>query len=32
VPVAAVRLIALTGLRWDEACALRWSKIDFAGS
>jgi len=32
MPVAAVRLIAMTGLRRDEACALRWSEIDFAGS
>jgi hypothetical protein len=32
VPVAAVRLIALTGLRREEACALRWSEIDFFGS
>ncbi len=26
--VAALRLIALTGLRRDEACSLRWSEID----
>jgi integrase len=32
MPVAAVRLIAMTGLRRDEACALRWGEIDFAGS
>jgi hypothetical protein len=32
MPVAALRLIALTGLRREEACALRWSEIDFAGS
>lgn len=32
MPAAAVRLIAMTGLRRDEACALRWSEIDFAGS
>jgi integrase len=32
MPVAAVRLIAMTGLRREEACALRWSEIDFAGS
>jgi site-specific recombinase XerD len=32
MPVAAVRLIALTGLRREEACALRWDEIDFAGS
>jgi integrase-like protein/Arm domain-containing DNA-binding protein len=30
--VAAVLLIALTGLRREEACALRWSEIDFPGS
>jgi len=29
--VAAVRLIALTGLRREEACALRWGEIDDAG-
>jgi integrase len=29
--VAAVRLIALTGLRREEACALRWSEIDIVG-
>jgi site-specific recombinase XerD len=28
--VAAVRLIALTGLRREEACALRWGEIDAA--
>ena len=32
MPVAAIRLIALTGLRREEACALRWSEIDFAGA
>ena len=32
MPVAAVRLIALTGLRREEACTLRWGEIDFAGS
>jgi hypothetical protein len=32
MPVAAVRLIARTGLRREEACALRWSEIDFDGS
>ena len=32
LPVAAVRLIALTGLRREEACALRWSEIDLPGS
>jgi integrase len=32
MPAAAVRLIALTGLRREEACALRWSEIDFPGS
>ncbi len=31
-PVAAVRLIALTGLRREEACGLRWTEIDIAGS
>jgi len=30
--VAALRLIALTGLRREEACGLRWSEIDAAGS
>jgi integrase len=29
--VAALRLIALTGLRREEACGLRWSEIDLAG-
>jgi integrase len=29
--VAALRLIALTGLRREEACALKWSEIDAAG-
>jgi integrase len=28
VAVSAVRLIALTGLRRDEACGLRWSEVD----
>jgi hypothetical protein len=28
---AALRLIALTGLRREEACALRWGEIDPAG-
>ena len=32
VAVAALRLIALTGLRREEACALKWSEIDAAGS
>jgi hypothetical protein len=32
MPVAAVRLIALTGLRREEACALRWGEIDISGS
>jgi integrase len=30
--VAAVRLIAITGLRRQEACALRWAEIDFSAS
>jgi integrase len=30
--VAALRLIALTGLRREEACGLRWRESDFAGS
>jgi integrase len=29
--VAALRLIALTGLRRDEGCALRWSEVDEVG-
>jgi integrase len=29
---AAIKIIALTGLRADEACGLRWPEIDFAGS
>jgi integrase len=29
---AALRLIALTGMRREEACGLRWSEIDLAGS
>ena len=28
---AAIRLIALTGLRREEACGLRWGEIDAAG-
>ena len=32
MPVAALRLIALTGLRREEACALRWGEIDGSGS
>lgn len=31
-PAMAVRLIALTGLRREEACGLRWSEIDLVGS
>jgi site-specific recombinase XerD len=30
--VTALRLIALTGLRREEACALKWSEVDAAGS
>jgi hypothetical protein len=30
--VKAVRLIALTGLRREEACGLRWSEVDEMGS
>ncbi|WP_292532296.1 integrase family protein [Methylocystis sp.] len=30
MPVAALRLIALTGLRANEACGLRWREIDVA--
>ncbi|MCW2315101.1 integrase [Rhodoblastus acidophilus] len=30
--VAALRLIALTGLRREEACGLRWSEIDKASA
>lgn len=29
---AAARLIALSGLRRDEACSLRWAEIDWEGS
>jgi hypothetical protein len=32
LPVAALRLIALTGLRRAEAYGLRWNEIDFEGS
>jgi integrase len=28
---AALRLIALTGLRREEACALEWSEVDYTG-
>ena len=31
-PVAALRLIALTGLRREEVCGLRWREIDLPGS
>ena len=31
-PVAALRLIALTGLRREEMCGLRWPEIDLPGS
>ena len=31
-PVAALRLIALTGLRREEVCGLRWAEIDLPGS
>jgi len=31
MPTAALRLIALTGLRREEACGLRWSEIDMPG-
>jgi integrase len=31
-PVAAVRIIALTGLRREEVCGLRWAEIDALGS
>jgi integrase len=30
--VSALRLIALTGMRREEACALRWKEIDAEGS
>jgi integrase len=30
--VAALRLVALTGLRREEACGLRWREIDWDGS
>jgi integrase len=31
MPTAALRLIALTGVRREEACGLRWSEIDMTG-
>lgn len=31
MPVSALKLIALTGLRREEACGLRWSELDLAG-
>lgn len=31
-PAVAIRLIALTGLRREEACGLRWTEIDLIGS
>src|SRR5262249_10086853 len=31
-PVAALRIIALTGLRREEVCGLRWAEIDTLGS
>jgi site-specific recombinase XerD len=31
MPVAALRLIALTGLRREEACGLKWPEIDETG-
>jgi integrase len=31
-PAAALRLIALTGLRREEVCGLRWAEIDLPGS
>lgn len=31
-PALALRLIALTGLRREEVCGLRWAEIDLAGS
>jgi integrase len=31
-PVAALRIIALTGLRREEVCGLRWAEIDLLGS
>jgi integrase len=30
-PVAALRIIALTGLRREEVCGLRWAEIDASG-
>jgi integrase len=31
-PAAAVRLIAMTGFRREEACSLRWRDLDVSGS
>jgi Phage integrase family len=32
LPVAALRLLALTGLRREEACGLRWREIDWSSN